>query len=398
MIRYELSHWEWESFFKSLDVLVVGSGIVGLSAAIRLKEQQSKLKIMIVDRGPLPIGASTRNAGFACFGSLSELLDDLQHSSREEVLSLVALRFRGLQRLRQRYGDQAIGYKSWGGYELFREQDEDLYHHCRLAMASFNQELSDFIPVEKDWPSTNQDNKVYQVADDKLSQSGLQGIQHLILNRAEGQLHTGKLMQTLLQRAQELGIRCLGGVAIESFLEEENKVHLQTSQGWSLRADKLLIATNGFAQQLLPQLDIKPARNQIMVTEPIEHLPLKGCFHYDKGYVYFRNIGNRILLGGGRNLDQPGEQTTTLGSHQKIRDYLEGLLQTVILPQQKVKIERWWSGIMGVGNTKQPIIKAIGDHTVAAVRLGGMGVAIGTHVGETAADKLLGIKCLEDLY
>ena len=37
----------------------------------------------------LPQGASTKNAGFACFGSLSEILDDLQSHSKEEVLQLV---------------------------------------------------------------------------------------------------------------------------------------------------------------------------------------------------------------------------------------------------------------------------------------------------------------------
>jgi glycine/D-amino acid oxidase-like deaminating enzyme len=349
---------------------------------------------MLVDRGPLPIGASTRNAGFACFGSLSELLDDLQHSSRADVLALVAQRYQGLQRLRQRYGDQAIGYRAWGGYELFREQDEEVYQQCRDTMADFNRDLAHFIHGNaKEWPavSASDDGAVFQLADDHLPATGLNGIRHLVLNRAEGQLHTGQLMKTLLGRAQTLGIVCLGGVNIDEFTEDLQRIHLRTSQGWSFSVPKMLIATNGFARQLLPQLELHPARNQIMVTEPIADLKIKGCFHYNRGYVYFRNIGNRILLGGGRNLDQQAEQTTQLGSHQPIRTYLEELLQTVILPHQEVKIDRWWSGIMGVGTSKQPIIQAVGKHTVAAVRLGGMGVAIGTQVGETAADQLLEI-------
>ncbi|RME93400.1 MAG: FAD-binding oxidoreductase, partial [Bacteroidetes bacterium] len=111
---YQLSYWEWDSFFRDIDVLIIGSGIVGLSAAINLKEQNTKLRIVVLDRGPLPIGASTRNAGFACFGSLSELEDDLQHSSREDILQLIQLRYEGLQRLRRRYGDEAIGYEALG--------------------------------------------------------------------------------------------------------------------------------------------------------------------------------------------------------------------------------------------------------------------------------------------
>ena len=76
-ITYELSYWERESFFRDIDVAVIGSGIVGLSAALRARELAPSARIAVLERGALPIGASTRNAGFACFGSVSELLDDM---------------------------------------------------------------------------------------------------------------------------------------------------------------------------------------------------------------------------------------------------------------------------------------------------------------------------------
>ena len=101
-----LSYWEKESFFRNIDVAIIGSGIVGLSAAIRLKELSPKLEIMILERGSLPIGASTRNAGFACFGSLSEMIDDLNFHSEEEVFQLVEKRWKGLQLLRKNLGDK----------------------------------------------------------------------------------------------------------------------------------------------------------------------------------------------------------------------------------------------------------------------------------------------------
>lgn len=379
MQPYQLSHWEWESFFKDIDVLVVGSGITGLSAAIHLKEKAPATKIVVVDRGPLPIGASTRNAGFACFGSLSELLDDLQHNDRTAVLDLVAQRYAGLQRLRERYGDEALGYRELGGYEIFREEDAELYAQCHTALEGFNEDLRPLLGIN-----------TFVSADERIPASGLHHVRHLILNRAEGQLHTGKLMKTLLHRAQSLGLLCLGGVTVTATEEVNVHVTIQTEQGWSITANRCLITTNGFARELIPELDLQPARNQVLITEPIPDLPWEGCFHYDRGYVYFRNVGQRVLLGGGRNRDLAGEQTAVLGAHTGIRSYLEQLLQTVILPGRTVQIERWWSGIMGVGPVKQPIIRAVGQRTVAAVRLGGMGVAIGTNVGEAAADLLLG--------
>lgn len=378
-LNYALSHWEWDSFFKNIDYLIIGGGIVGLSAAIRLKTASPNLSVLLLDRGSLPIGASTRNAGFACFGSLSELIDDLKHSSRDEILSLVEKRFRGLQLLRQRYGDTAIGYEALGGFEVFRKNDTTLFENCLEQMDDFNKDLH---------PITKQDT--YSVVDEKISANGLRGMAHLILNSAEGQLDTGKLMRTLLDKAQSIGVRWLGGIEISQLWESNQGVHLQTANNWALTARKVLIATNGFAKQLLPDLDVQPARNHVLITQVIENLQLRGSFHYDKGYVYFRNVGNRILLGGGRNIDFKGEETASFGEQKNIRKYLEQILQTVILPNQDVKIDRWWSGIMGVGEKKEPIVKMLGVNTLAAVRLGGMGVALGTEVGIEAADLLMG--------
>jgi glycine/D-amino acid oxidase-like deaminating enzyme len=108
--------------------------------------------------------------------------------------------------------------------------------------------------------------------------------------------------------------------------------------------------------------------------------------HYDKGYFYFRNVGNRLLFGGGRNLDFATEKTTTFGLTSLVQNKLEELLRDVILPGKQPKIEQRWSGIMGLGPTKTTIVKKITNGLYCAVRMGGMGVAIGTLVGEEAAD------------
>ena len=126
-----------------------------------------------------------------------------------------------------------------------------------------------------------------------------------------------------------------------------------------------------------------------MITKPIENLKVKGTFHLDRGYYYFRNINNRILLGGGRNLDFKKEETDSFGLNSKIQNKLESLLKNVILPKNKFEIDQRWSGIMGIGNKKTPIIKSISDKVFCGVRLGGMGIAIGVSVGEELANKAL---------
>ena len=113
-----LSYWETKSWLHNIDYTIVGSGIVGLSTALFLKQRFPKSNILILEKGILPQGASTKNAGFACFGSLSEILQDLQHHTEQEVLDLVQQRVDGLKLLRQSLGDQEMNYKPYGGYEI----------------------------------------------------------------------------------------------------------------------------------------------------------------------------------------------------------------------------------------------------------------------------------------
>ena len=194
-------------------------------------------------------------------------------------------------------------------------------------------------------------------------------------------------MHKLWQLAVEKGVQIFNGVEVTDFENNENGVTIFGNYGFQLKAAKMVICINGFAKKLLPKMeDIAPARNQVLITKPIENLPFKGTFHYDRGYVYFRNIGNRVLLGGFRNLAKAEETTAQFGLTNNIQDALENFLKNVILPNQKVEIDYWWSGIMGVGDAKSPILTEVEKNVFVAVRLGGMGVAIGSLVGEEVAE------------
>jgi gamma-glutamylputrescine oxidase len=366
----QLSYWEKDTYFSNIDIAIIGSGIVGLSAALSLKSQSPHLNILVLERGILPYGASTRNAGFCCFGSITELLDDLQSSTEDEVLTLVERRYKGLQKLRAHLTDNAINYENLGGYELINNP-QFLEH-----LPNFNKLLKPITGL----------NQTYIDASHKIPEFGFKNTNHLILNQAEGQIDTGQMMHTLTQKAVAAGIKIINGITTTHFTEEPNQITLHTDQIPEINAKNLLICTNGFAKQFLPSEDIEPARAQVLITKPIANLPFQGAFHYEKGYYYFRNVGNRVLFGGGRNLDFQAENTTEIAQTQLIQSKLEQLLSEVILPNTPHEIEQTWSGIMGVGKTKSPIIKALSNRTFCAVRMGGMGVAIGTLVGEEAAD------------
>ncbi|TYP99791.1 glycine/D-amino acid oxidase-like deaminating enzyme [Tenacibaculum adriaticum] len=363
------SYWELKEWFTNVDFTIVGSGIVGLNCALELKKQHPKAKVLILEKGLLPQGASTKNAGFACFGSLSELIDDLQSHSEEEVINLVKKRWEGLQLLRKNLGDKNIAFQQNKGFELF--QEKDFYLQCLEEKSKINNLLK---------PLFKQD--VFSVSDNVFNFKNIQ--ENYIVNNFEGQIDTGKMMSELLGLVQKSGIKILNSISVEEFSDNQNSVCVKTNQ-IEFTTQKLLIATNGFAKQLLDE-KVLPARAQVLITKPIKNLHIKGTFHLDKGYYYFRNIDDRILFGGGRNLDFKTEETSIFGQTELIQNKLEEILKNTILPNTNFEVEHRWSGIMGVGNQKKPIVKQLSNNVFCGVRLGGMGVAIGSLVGKELAD------------
>ena len=364
----ELSFWEKSHYFEGLDFTIIGAGIVGLSTAIFLKEKFPRSKILIIERGYLPSGASTKNAGFACFGSPTELYDDLSKISDDKVWNTFSLRYEGLKTLFELIDAKKIGYEKCGSWDLISKKEELLKDDF---LAYINEKSFQICGVK------------YIYREDKMAirNFGFQNIYSTYSNREEGTINTGKLISELYKKATNLGVLSLFGIEVKTFESNGKEVFLETNFG-EFKSANSIICTNGFAKQFLDD-DIQAARAQVLITKPILDLKIKGSFHYDAGYYYFRNIENRVLFGGGRNLNFEREATDKFGTSEDIQDSLLHLLQTVILPDTKFEVDYAWSGIMGIGKDKSPIIKKTNNNVAFGVRMGGMGIAIGAEVGKS---------------
>lgn len=370
-----ISYWEQESFV-NYDYIICGGGIVGLSTAVSLKEKSPEARVLVLEKGILPSGASTKNAGFACFGSLTELIDDLNHLTENEVLALVKKRWDGLQLLRSRLGDKNIEFLLTGGYELLKDENMQALDH----LERINFMLQDLF-----------DEPVYQLRNDLISTFGFSDLyKGLILNPYEGMIDTGKMMRGLLNKAKQHGVDVITGAEVDRITPGKKvRVHLSNPQQLVFNASKVACCTNAFTTRFFPGLDIKPGRGIVLITKPIDNLKFKGVFHIEEGYYYFRNIGNRVLYGGGRNLDFDGETTTDFSINKKIMSRLTKDLDSDILPGISYEVDHTWAGIMAFGKTKEPILKQVDENVFAGVRLGGMGVAIGSLLGEDLAQLML---------
>ena len=377
-MKIQTSIWEQETYFKNQDIIIIGTGFVGLWTALALIKKNPLQKILIVDQGIIPTGASTRNAGFACFGSISELISDNKKLGEDTMLQIVEKRFKGIEKIKKYFPKNIIDYKNWGGYELFTHK-QYATHTLQHDIQYMNNLLYNTIKKKN----------VFQLTNDKISQFQFRQIKNLVFNPYEGQLHSAKLLEALTQEAVSKGIKIMQNIQIKKIHHYTNEVMLACKLDIVLKTKRVIICTNAFAKQLIPTLDIIPARGQVLLTESIPNLPLKGTFHFDEGYYYFRNLDNRVLLGGARNIDFKAEQTQAFNTTDKIQQTLENFLYNTILPKNiRPKIAMRWSGIMAMGSEKKPIVKKINDQIIIAVRMNGMGVAIAPIIGEEVAEMM----------
>lgn len=371
-----ISIWEKQSF-SSFDYLIVGGGLVGLSTAASLIEQNPNAKIAVLERGSLPTGASTKNAGFACFGSATELLSEIYHTNTDAMLARVERRWRGLQLLKQRLGAQNIGLENKGGYELIPYNKTVSTEQIQ----ALNQSLKAIFPSE-----------VFTEVNQKITAFGFEStwVKQLIYNPFEAQIDTGMMMRSLQKYVQERGVLLLFGTEVKHLqMDFQHQVSLETmanAQTTHFAAPKVAICTNAFTPTLLPQLKITPGRGQVLLTSPLKNLKFKGTFHFEEGYYYFRDLGKCVLFGGGRNQDFEAETTTDFDLNPKIQADLIQKLRQIILPNTPFEITHQWTGIMGFTSDHNPIVEEVLPQVFVGAGLNGMGVAIGSLVGQELAN------------
>jgi len=372
------SFWEREVFLKDIDLLIVGSGLVGLLSALELRSKFPRKKIVIFERGAIPSGASTKNAGFTCFGSLSELIADLETEPFDSVVELACRRYKGLQKLLSIVDREQIHYRECGGLEIFQEGQESLYEVCSRQLDKFNLAFQNKLGLPR----------VYRKANELIKSNGLVEVSNLIINQYEGQLNTGLLLFTLLEKAKDAGIIIYNGFEVSRIDDTKEGSCAILRNGWKIMAGKIIVANNAFAQHLFPEIKVKAVRNPVLITKPIKDLKLNGTFHMNEGYIYFRNVNDRVLIGGARHLSKIEETTSEFGINPLIEKHLISLLDNMILRDTAYEIDTKWSGILGVGENKNPIIKAMSKNTIIAVKMGGMGVAISSLVASEVCEMI----------
>ena len=365
------SYWEQKTYFSGIDVAIIGSGIVGLIAAYHLKLKEPHLKVIIFERNVLPNGSSSKDEGSLSLGNATDLINELKQNGDGALKDEIVKKWKGVSKLKEILGPDAMGYEE-GGYELFESAEgfEGVNEHINII-----NELIKSATGGKHEAFTNQS--------EKIKEFGFQKVQGLLYNFFEGKVDTGKLMQALVQKVRNAGVEILNGIKALSLQPTENGVYLVLEGGFILKVKKVLVATNGFAKELLPELNLSPLRKQIVATSPIAHLKFDSIFHYQ--HYTFRNIDSRVLIADSHN-----EETPDFGFTENIQNKLFEVIREVVLPQKTFTIDYRWNSISGFGPEDGPIVKKVVGNIYCAVKTHENNLSLGSTIGEEAAELVRG--------
>lgn len=117
-----LSYWE-KSEFIVYDLIIVGGGIMGTNVALSVLEKYPDKKVLILERGILPTGATTKNVGFLCLVDLAEAV-----RGKTKYVE-VSERYKGINHYINNFDHSKIDLEFKGRFELFEEKDKHIVEY-----------------------------------------------------------------------------------------------------------------------------------------------------------------------------------------------------------------------------------------------------------------------------
>jgi gamma-glutamylputrescine oxidase len=334
-----------------VDVSIVGAGITGCSAALRLA--QAGLTVRVHDQRAVAEGASGRNGGFALRGGASRYDVARETYGREQASELWHWTEHALDRMAELAGD---ALRRTGSLRLAADAEER-----DEIRGEFETMREDGIAAE--WIDEPADGRFHGA----------------ILHTEDGALQPARFVRRLAARAADAGAEireqeCVGDVA-------------------ALDAEHVVVATDGYGHGLVPELAdlVWPTRGQVIVSAPLDRVLYDKPHYARQGFDYWQQLPDRrLLLGGFRDVSIMDELTDVEETTPTIQASLERFMGELI--GEAPTITHRWAGIFGLTQDMLPLVGRVPGHENVWVAGGysGHGNVLGFACGELVADAILG--------
>ncbi|KXS22484.1 FAD dependent oxidoreductase [Gonapodya prolifera JEL478] len=388
-------------FPASCDVLVIGAGLTGCSAAFHLAEIAGKdLDIAVLDARDVAYGASGRNGGIgrSSFGFAwkfksegkadFDMIRNKLAFQEENIASMAQWHKRYLSRypaaepILERFdSDALIAFFTPAEAEAERERQ------ARIGTLGGKRDLPESIDAEKV-------KAIYGC--DAAKAGGM-------VVKPSYAVWTAKFCHALLRFASDLSrvnvqthtlvhiVRRVAGAGSSSDAEFEFVAH--TSKG-DVRCKRVIYATNGYSRALLPELLVTPVRGVCGSLIPETAPPFRASVSANHGYAYMSSRPDgRVVLGGFRDLQENNGQGWNAEDSDvdpRVASGIEGFLEKNF--GTKTRVEGVWSGTQGWTASGEPVTGQVPNRPGEYVSAGfsGMGMCKCFLSGKQAALLALG--------
>jgi len=364
------------------DVAIIGAGFTGISAALHLA--RAGIGVTVLEAGHVGWGASGRNGGFCCLGG--GRADDVVLDKRFGPAGRIAYRRTELaavsfvERLIAEHGIDVDRHSQGETILAHRPRDFETLTHDAGAVGE-NYGVSCSLHTKQD-----------------LVALGMAGPFHGGMSVDAGfGLNPRKYLAGLAQAAETAGARILERSAVTAVAAKNGGWRLRAN-GHLIHADHVIIATNGYSSEDLPQWlagRYLPSQSSVIVTRPLEEEDLAAAgwttaqMAYDTRNLlhYFRLMPDRRFIFGMRGGILTGAAAEAHAA-AKVRHDFESMFPA----WRRVETPYSWSGMVCLARDMLPFAGAVPDHAGlwAGLCYHGNGVAMGSYCGAILAQLVQG--------